>query len=420
MITWEVFMEIKIMAHRGISKRCIAKMLGIHRDTVTRYLESDQLPNYNKQNRGTSILAPYLQNINDYLEENNYQATWIYDRLRALDYQGSYETVKNYVRGVKEQKIRLAYTRFETEPGLQAQCDWGDFQIEEVGGKTSTIYVFVLLLGYSRAMYVEFVRRCTLEAFMDGHIHAFHYLRGIPMEILYDNMKNVVIERSAGKTVFNMEFSHLAHHYCFHPRVAPPYSPWVKGKVERPMDYIRERFWRGYTFTSLERANADVITWLNETANTRIHGTHRQSVQERWQQEINHLGKLPPADYDTSLKVFRKVYKDCLLSYEGNRYQVPHRAVGKKVMLKIKHNLIRIYHDQDLLITYQQPEGKGQIIGDPRIYEALKNDKEQLSRKYGHGKGKATRGLTTGSLYVFHRPLSEYDKYSQGGAVWNN
>ena len=186
------------------------------------------------------------------------------------------------------------------------------------------------------------------------------------------------------------------------------------------MDFIRERFWRGYSYTSVERTNEDILSWLNETANSRIHGTHRQPVQERWQQEIKYLGKLPPKDYDTSIKVFRKVYKDCQLSYDGNRYQVPHRAVGKKVMLKIKHNLVRIYYDQDLLATYQQPEGKGQTIGDPRIYEALKNDKEQIARKYGNRKGKATRGLTTGSLYVSHRPLSEYEKYSHGGVVWSN
>lgn len=420
MISQEVFMEIKVMSHRGISKRSIAKTLGIHRDTVTKHLADDQLPRTGKVKGGDSILVPYHQIINDYLEDDDYKATWIFDRLRMIDYPGSYETLKNYVRDIKEQKTRLAYARFETEPGLQAQCDWGDFQIEEPNGKSSTVYAFVLLLGYSRAMYVEFVRCCTLEAFMDCHVHAFHYLQGSPLEILYDNMKNVVLARSPGKAVFNMEFSHLAHHYVFQPRVAPPYSPWVKGKVERPMDFIRERFWRGYSYTSVERTNEDILSWLNETANSRIHGTHRQPVQERWQQEINYLGKLPPRDYDTSIKAFRRVYKDCQLSYDGNRYQVPHRAVGKKVMLKIKHNLVRIYHDQDLLATYQQPEGKGQTIGDPRIYEALKNDKEQIARKYGNRKGKATRGLTTSSLYVSHRPLSEYEKYSQGGVVWSN
>lgn len=127
-------------------------------------------------------------------------------------------------------------------------------------------------------------------------------------------------------------------------------------------------------------------------------------------------------EYDTSLKIFRKVYKDCQLSYNGNRYKVPHEVVTKKVMLKVKGDTIRIYYDQDLLATYQEPPGKGQVIGDPRIYERLKRDQAQLSRKYGQSKGKATRGLSSGSLFpqVALRPLTEYEQFAAGGVQWNN
>lgn len=415
-------MDIIAMQRNGNSIRKIAKVYGIHRGTVKKHLESNGFPQYRKEKRKGSILGPYYQTIKDYLEEDDYQATWIYDRLKRSGYTGGYDTVKIYIRQIKEQKTRLAYVRFETESGLQAQLDWGDFQVQEPDGKTTTLYVFVILLGYSRAMYVEFAERCTLETFMDCHIRAFHFLQGVPAEILYDNMKNVVLGRENGKPVFNLEFLHFAHHYGFQPKAAPPYSPWVKGKVERPLDYIRERFWRGYSYSSLPKANADVLAWLKETANRRIHGTHRRPVGERWEQEIPCLGKLPPGDYDTSLKVFRKVYKDCQLSYNGNRYQVPYQAVGRRVLLKVKDHWIRIYDDQDLLASYPEPEGKGQVIGNPGIYEQLKKDKEQLGRKYGQGKGKATRGLTNGSLYldVALRPLSEYERYASGGALWNN
>ena len=259
---------------------------------------------------------------------------------------------------------------------------------------------------------------------MDCHIRAFRYLCGIPSEILYDNMKNVVIRKSEGKPVFNLEFLHFAHHYGFQPILCPPYSPWVKGKVERPIDYIRERFWRGYSFTTIQKANEDVRAWLRETANRRVNGTHGCPVHKRWTEEIPHLAALPPADYDTSLKTVRKVYRDCRISYDGNRYQVPHSMVGRKVMLKIKDRRIRIYHDQDLLVSYEQPEGKGQSFGYPYFDTALRYDKEQLKKKYGSGKGKgrATRGLTSRSLYpeVAHRPLAEYEQYASGGVLWNS
>jgi len=422
MITKEFFMDIIAMHRLGYSKRKIARIKGIHRDTVTKHLESNSFPQYQREKKRESILKPYQQIIKDYLEQDNYQATWIFDRLKRMGYAGSYDTVKIYARQVKEQRTRLAYARFETEPGLQAQADWGDFQIQETNGKTSTIYAFALLLGYSRAMYIEFVSRGTLEIFMDCHINAFRYLKGVPAEILYDNMKNVVVCRENGKVIFNPEFFHFAHHYGFQPKACPPYSPWVKGKVERPMDYIRERFWRGYAYESIHKTNQDAAFWLNETANQRVHGTHRQPVNKRWDKEIPCLGKLPPVDYDTSIKVFRKVYKDCQISYNGNRYVVPYHVVGKKVMLKIKDSLIRIYHDQELLGSYQEPKSKNNLIGDPRFYEQLKHDKEQIRRKYGRNKGKATRGLINGSLYqeVLYRPLTEYEQYAIGGGSWNN
>jgi transposase len=422
MILLEVFMDIFSLRREGFSMRAIAKKLGIHRNTVKKYLESKVLPTYRKTKRKPSKLDPYQQIVRDFLEEDDYRATWVYDRLRNLGYDGSYETVKKYVRRIKDQNTRLAYIRFETEPGMQGQVDFGDFQIQEPDGSTTILYALALLLGFSRGMYVEYVERCTLESFLDCHINAFKYLGGVPAEILYDNMKNVVIDRRDGKPVFNVEFIHFANHYGFTPRVCPPYSPWVKGKIERPMDYIRERFWRGYTFSTLEALNRDMRRWLDETANRRVHGTHRQAVVERWQQEIPNLGALPPSEYDTSTKVYRKVYKDCQISYNANRYLIPHQFVGKKVLLKIKNGTIRIYHDQDLLVTYMEARGKHQMVGNRMFYEHLKRDKQQLGRKYGRHKGKATRGLVTGSLFpqVVHRPLSEYDRFAQGGVSWNN
>lgn len=423
MISKEGYMEIKAMVRNGMTVRAISRKLGLHRNTVKKHLMSDDFPQYRKTRRRESILSPYGQTIRDYLEEDDYRATWIHARLKNQGYTGSYDTVKHYVQTIKQQKTRLAYVRFETEPGRQAQFDWANFQVVEPSGRLTTIFAFMMVLGFSRAAYAEFVERCTLESFLDGHIRAFRYLQGVPAESLYDNLKHVVTGRDAtGKPIFNAEFLHFAHHYGFTPIACPPYSPWMKGKVERPIDYLREHFWRGYRFTSIPKANEDVLRWLAETANQRIHGTHHRPVDERWKEEVPHLGPLPATDYDTSLKVFRKVYRDCQISFNANRFVVPHRAVGRKVMLKVKNGLIRIYHDQDLLASYREPQGKHNVVADPRFYEALRRDKEQLRLKYVKSKGKATRGLTVGSLWVdvHRRPLAEYEKYAQGGVAWNS
>lgn len=420
MIANEVCMDIKTMFRNGLSIRKIARTTGLHRSTVAKYIESDTLPEYMKRQRRASIIDPYRQIIDDYLEEDAYQATWIFDKLTRMGYTGGYTTVKTFVQSIKEKKTRIAYMRFETEPGRQAQVDWGDFQIWQADGKIATIYAFVMVMGYSRALYVEFVKRPTLEAFMDCHLHAFRFFGGIPQEVLYDNMKHVVTGKQNGRPVFNIEFLHFAHHCGFSPKLCPPYSPWVKGKVERPMDYIRERFWRGYAYTSLTKTNDDMVIWL-DGANRRIHGTHHQPVHERWEKEKGFLGSCPPADYDTSVKLFRKVHKDCRLSYNANTYLVPHHMAGKRVMLKIKGGTIRIFHDQDLLAVYEEPDEKHTVVGISNIYASLQADTRQRERKYGKVKGRATRGLVTGSLYpdVATRPLIEYEQYA-GGAAWNN
>jgi transposase len=422
MIDTEVFMDILAFHRQGHSMRWIAKKLGIHRNTVKKYITQKTRPRYRKQKRRESILSPYHQMIRDWLDQDDFRATWIFDKLKSLGYSGGYDTVRYFVRDIKEQKAQLAYIRFETEPGRQAQMDWADFKVSNPDGSSFFVYLFILVLGFSRAMFACFVDRCTLQAFMDSHIAAFHYLGGVPSETLYDNMRHVVITNRAGQRHFNPEIVDFAAHYGFTPEACPPYSPWVKGKVERPIDYIRERFWRGYPFESIQKANRDLRHWLDTVANQRIHGTHRMPVNQRWVQEKPFLGPLPAGDYDTSLKVFRKVYRDCLVSYETNRYVLPPHVVGKRVMLKIKNGTIRFFYDDQLLVTYKEAEGKYQLVGDRLFYEQLKRDQDQRQRKYGRNKGEATRGLTTGSLFpqVMERPLADYEQLAQGGESWNS
>lgn len=148
-------------------------------------------------------------------------------------------------------------------------------------------------------------------------MNAFKYLGGVPAELLYGNMHHVFMGRQNGRKIINVELLHFANHCMFRPILCPPYSPWIKGKVERPIDYIRQTFWRGYLFKDLLSANHDLLHWLSHSANCRIHGTHRQPGDMRWQQEAKRLNPIP-ADYDTSIKVYRTVYKDCMISYNTN------------------------------------------------------------------------------------------------------
>lgn len=423
MLTKDRWMDIFTLARQGYSQRSIAKRLGLNRRTVAKYMRTGEFPR-NKKMKRHSKLKPYHGMIRDWLGHENYQATRIHELLIQQGYEGSYETVKRYVKGVKEERDRIAYVRFETVPGLQAQVDFADFKVVEADGRETTVYSFVMVLGYSRHMYVEFVEQCTMTSFLDCHKNAFGYFGGVSSEVVYDNIKNVVIRRLLGCVKFNTTFYDFAVHYRFKPVVAPPYAAWCKGKVERPIQYIRERFWRGHSFVNVRKANHDVLQWLNTVASARIHGTTHQRVSERFEKEKKHLGALPIRPYDTSEKVIRKVYKDCQVCFGSNRYVVPHKYVGKKVLLKVKEGILKIYHDDELLTVYRIPEEKGKMVAHPWFYAALRADREQLQRKYHHaeGKGKATRGLLKHGIHfemVQKRDLTEYEQVVKGEACRN-
>lgn len=412
MITAEAYMDIKALHRDGLSCREIAARLGIDRRTVKRHLEREGLPAYERKERTPSKVAAYSAVIKSFVEEDNYKATWIYDKLKQQGYSGSYDLVRRQVQQLRQEVSRLAYVRFETEPGRQAQVDWGGFQVTNADGRTTNWQLFLMTLGYSRAIYAELSANAKVEALLDCHIHAFEYFQGVPREILYDNMKTVIIDRQGGKARFTADCLQFAQHYGFVPRVCPPYSPWVKGKVERPVDYIRERFWRGYRFFNLSHTNLELRAWLDTVANERIHGTHHQRVYDRWQQEKPLLLRLPATAYDTSRKEFRLVQKDCQISYQGNRYVLPYHVVGKTVLLKIKHGQVRCYYDQELLATYPEPSIKGTTVQDPRFYEQLLADQAMRKRKYGNGKGHAIQVGNEWDVEV--RSLQEYQGYIEG------
>jgi hypothetical protein len=229
-------------------------------------------------------------------------------------------------------------------------------------------------------------------------------------------MKNVYIGKIAGKRKFNDTLMGFALHYGFKPEVAPAYAAWVKGKVERPYSFIREGFWRGYGFICLATANLDLLTWLSKK-DERVHGTTHEKVTERFYREMPHLNILPPRPFDTSYRIYRKVYKDCTVRFEGNSYVVPHTLVGQQIILRVKNKTMRIFYNDSLVVTYDIPEGKGHLVQDKRFYEALKKDREMNRRKYRSGrrmKGRAKYTISPSKpqydMDVEVRPLFIYDQ----------
>jgi len=418
-------LEILDLHRSGLSQRAIARKLGISRNTVKKYIDRPEsvftLP---KERHHRSILDPYHNMIRTWLEEDeHYSGTRIYDRLVNLGYTGSYETVKRKVTKMKNHRQKIAYMRFETDPGHQAQVDFGEFQIELPDGSIKKLYLFSMIPGYSRKIYGELAEHCDMPCFPDCHIRAFEHFGGVPDQILCDRMKNVYIGKFTGKDRFNSVMMGFSFHYGFGPKVAPSYAAWVKGKVERPYSFIREGFWRGYGYTDLAGANRDLRAWLAKK-DERIHGTTREKITVRFDRERAHLTLLPHQAFDTSYRLYRKVYKDCTVHFESNNYVLPHTLVGEQVILRVKDGTLRIFHDDQLIVTYRVPQGKGHLVQDKHFYADLKKDREMNRRKYHSGhraKGRAGQTISPGSpkydMDVEVRSLLDYDEIAQETAL---
>lgn len=412
----EDILDILTLKNQGFSLRQIAKKTGMSRNTVKTYLADPTRP-LRPRPKQPGVLTSFVPHIEALLEADpEFQATRIYDQLRTLGYSGSYPMVRRHVADFKGEKFRKAYIAFETEPGRQAQVDFGEFQVQLEDGRVAKYFLFAMILGYSRKLYAEMVSKCDLPTFLDCHIRAFEAFGGVPGEILYDRMKNVYLGRLAGKDRFNDTLLSFAAHYVFRPLVAPAYAPWVKGKVERPFHFVRENFWRGYGFTSLERAGVDLSRWLAEKEE-RIHGTTHEVVRVRFERERPFLSRMPQNPFDTSWRLYRKVRKDCVVVFEGNRFVVSHKLVGKDVLLRAKDSCLRIYSGDALLVTYTLPSGTGNLVSDPRFYRALREDAQMAARKYAvakrqKGRAKKTIGISK-SRYpmdtVEIRPASAYN-----------
>jgi transposase len=391
MVALEKQLDIQSLHKQGFSCSEIARRLHIDRRTVRgRIVDPESINRPRKAVIRPSKVDPFRETIAAFLEEDpEYRASCIYDRLKRGDYDGGYELVKRVVRSLKAEQSRKAYIRFETEPALQAQVDFGEFAVEQPDGSIKKYYVFALILGYSRMLYGELLERCDMVSFLEAHIRAFETLGGVPFEILYDRMRNVFLRQLAGKTEFTQSLVNLAVHYGFVPKVAPAYAPWVKGKVERPFDFLREGFWRGYLFMGLGTANRDLTAWLSEKAE-RVHGTTNERVDVRFEREKPYLLSLPPHPCDVSERIGRTVGKDCIIRVDGNRYVLPHKLVGEKVLARRRGDTLRIFDNDRLVVTYTIPQGKGHLVQDERFYRELREDKEMQARKFARrGKHKA-------------------------------
>src|ERR1700733_6164511 len=290
---------------QGVGKTELARRFGVSRRTVYHWIETEQLDrDLDDEEVGYTPRPPVARKLDAYrgiIQERlqsypRLTAERIFEEIRSAGYAGGFTQIKEYVREIRPRSIEEAVRRFETPPGFQGQVDYATFNLP--WGRR---YALVVVLGYSRLLWLRFFQRQTMQALFAGLESAFQGFGGVPQELLFDQMGAVVIgdgRLSKGAMVLNPEFLRFAAHWGFRPRACRPYRAKTKGKVERPIRYVRESFFYGRTFINDADLNDQAEGWLQQTANLRRHRTIREQPRLRFERdERDMLKPLAPTPY---------------------------------------------------------------------------------------------------------------------------
>lgn len=375
MIQQGEWVKMRNLYNQGMKKAAIARYLGVDRKTVANNLKKTATPKYRRK-KAPSKLDKYKTYIKAQLEKYDITANKLYTRVKKLGYSGKYVLLANFVKSEKNELKKKAVLRFETMPGEQAQVDWGYFGqfYDQKQKRWISLNCFFMILGYSRTLYIEFFENAKLINFLKGHNHAFEYFGGYTKEILYDNLKSVVIKRKlkAKESEFNERFMDYAGYYGFSPILCRPYKPNTKGKVENSVSYAKNNFFAGEEFMSLKDINNKARMWL-EQINNRIHTTTKQRPKERLKLE-NLISIKNQKLYDTSQTSYRRVFNDCHFSYKANFYSVPYKYAGKEALIKEGDNdwITVMYREQVIASHMLNKKVKGQHVTLAAHVEGLK------------------------------------------------
>ena len=403
--------EIYEMKGAGRSIRGIAEDLGIARNTVRRYLKSPESMSPRPRARRGSNLDQYGDYIEQRLSQGLENCVVLHRELKAMGYDGGYTTLKRYVSPRRRRRQPEATMRFETAPGEQAQVDWGSLAYLDQSGRKHRIWVFVMTMGWSRACYVELVRKADTAAFIQCHVNALDYLGGVPRRCLYDNAKVVTLGRDGEKQpIWNHRMLDFALRVGLEVRLCQPYRAQTKGKAESGVKYVRRNMWPSIRFTGDADLNRQGLEWCDAVANARVHGTTHRVPWEMLSEERPHLGRLPErAALAPYLREDRKVARDGFVSWESSRYGVHWKWVGRTVQVGQRQGTVEIWAGDERIAVHPRAQRPGERFILPGQWSGLPRGDGQP------GKEAVAVQIPVGE--VERRSLAAYELAAVGGAA---
>ena len=374
----------------------IATELALHHDTVRRAIGSASFNRAAPRPVPPTLLDPYKGFIAETLAQHpRLRATRLLEMIKSRGYPGSAVQLRRYVACVRPTTQREAYFRLRTLPGEQAQVDWGHFGRIKIGHADRALSCFVMVLGWSRAMYARFFLDQTTESFLRGHVLAFEAFGGVPRGILYDNLKSAVVERVGDHIRYGDSLLELCGHYHFAPHACAPARGNEKGKVERTIQYLRHAFFEARRFTSIDDLNRQLDDWISGIAHARPvpADPERRLVKDALDEERPRL--LPLPEHAFSCEIVRAICsgKTPYIRFDLNDYSIPHHLVGKPLTLIATERDVRIANAAvggHVFAHHPRSYDRGQIIEEPEHLAALAKDKRHARELRGRDRLRAT------------------------------
>ena len=339
----------------------VSKTVGLHRDTVKRILYQGKTQT--AETMRVSLIEPYRECIEDHLKRYpKITGTQLFSILKDRGYKGSIGTVRRAIKPLRVSKA-TAYKPMHFPPGFQAQVDWAHFPAIKMVGGERKLYLFVMVLSWSRTMFARFTFDQKTDSFLRMHEQAFEYFGGSPKELLYDNLKSAVLQRYKDNVQFNPQLLELSALYGFDPQATKPYSGNQKGRVERAIRYVRDNFALTASFNDLETLNTQLRKWLDQIANRRLWPENKDfTVADQLKKERPLLYSLPAKRLAPKQRITTKSNKCSLIRFDANDYSIPWQYARKQVSIEADDFEVKFFNEADLICSHQRSWHKGQKI----------------------------------------------------------
>jgi len=365
MIDYETYVRIRnYFTQEGLHYSQIADELNLDHRTVAKWANEDRYLPRRSVNR-PSKLDPFKNDIVRMLEKHPLTARQIFQHIQQSGFDGGITIVTDYVRKIRPPKVK-PYLKLVFAPGECAQVDWGSYGNVRVGSTSRRLSFFVMVLCYSRMMYVEFTVSQTMEHFLGCHQDAFHFFGSVPQKIMVDNLKSAVLKRTVGKDpVFNPRYMDFARHYGFKIVPCNVGKGNEKGIVENAVGYVKKNLLKGLEISDFKIMKPLVQNWLDTVANVRQHGETGRRPVDMFAEEKQSLQALPIEPYDIGVVKQARASRQFRVTIDTNRYSVPAQLAGVGLTVKRYPDRLCFYHDNKLVARHVRSYGRRQDYEHP-------------------------------------------------------